>query len=132
MRQKKTIIQITAQQFDRRRLELGFSCAALATRTGLSLRTVQRVLGGEESDPAFSTVVALGNALGIAVRFDDKADVRKLRRRQAERKASHVLALVQGTSALEAQGLSPKAMRDVHERTVNELLAGSNKRLWAD
>jgi len=117
--------------FDARRKRLGLSCSALAGRTGLSLRTVQRVLSGKEMDPGFSTVAALAGELGVAVRFEED-DVHALRRQQAEKKADRILAMVQGTSALESQAVSQETMRDLRERTINELLAGSNRKLWAD
>jgi transcriptional regulator with XRE-family HTH domain len=117
--------------FDQRRKRMGLSCAALAKRTGLSLRTVQRVLSGSEPDPGFSTVAKLARELGVALRFDED-DVHALRRKQAEKKAGQIIALVQGTSALESQALSSEALRDLRERTINELLAGSNRKLWGD
>ena len=120
-----------SRRFDRRRQDLGLSCAALAHRTGLSLRTVQRVLSGNEKDPGFSTVASLANALGVSMRFDED-DLHEVRRKQAERKAERIVALVQGTSALEAQALSQQSMRDLKERTVHELLAGSSRKLWAE
>jgi len=49
-----------------------------------------------------------------------------------KKKPSAFVAMVQGTSALESQAVSPETMRDLRERTINELLAGSNRKLWAD
>ena len=92
---------------------------------------MQRVLSGKEMDPGFSTVAALAGELGVAVRFEED-DVHALRRQQAEKKADRILAMVQGTSALESQAVSQETMRDLRERTINELLAGSNRKLWAD
>jgi hypothetical protein len=93
---------------------------------------VQRILSGEETNPGFSTVAGLARELGVGVRFDDEVDVRTIRRRQAERKAERLLAIVQGSSALEAQALSRETIRDLREKTINELLAGSDRKLWAD
>ncbi len=116
---------------ERQRLELGLSCAAVAKRARLSLRTVQRVLSGEDGDPGIGTVVAIGEALGVKLRLEaESAEV--VRRRAAEEKASRLLSMVQGTAALEVQAVSEETMRVLRERTVNELLAGSPRRLWAD
>jgi transcriptional regulator with XRE-family HTH domain len=126
------VIQPMSKRLNERRERLGISCSVLARRTGISLRSVQRILSGEETNPGFSTVAGLARELGVGVRFDDEVDVRTIRRRQAERKAERLLAIVQGSSALEAQALSRETIRDLREKTINELLAGSDRKLWAD
>jgi transcriptional regulator with XRE-family HTH domain len=126
------VIQPISRRLNERRERLGISCSVLARRVGVSLRSVQRILSGEELNPGFSTVAKLAGELGVSVRFDDEVDVRTFRRRQAERKAERILAIVQGSSALEAQGLSRETLRDLREKTINELLAGSPRKLWAD
>jgi transcriptional regulator with XRE-family HTH domain len=119
-------------RLNQRRRSLGISCAVLARRTGVSLRTIQRILSGEELNPGFSTVASLAHELGIGLRFDDEVDVHKIRRRQAEQKARRLLALVQGNAALEAQAVSSRTMNDLRKQTINELLAGPPRKLWAD
>lgn len=120
-----------AATLDQRRWELGLTCSAVATRSGLGLRTVQCVLSGRESDPGLQTVCAIARELGASVTLQGD-DVNDVRRRQAEKKATKLLALVQGTSALEGQALDRKAIASMRERTVRDLLAGSPRRLWAD
>jgi len=124
--------QPISRRLNDRREKLGISCSVLAKRAGMSLRSVQRILSGEETNPGFQTVTSLARELGVGIRLDDEMDVRAVRQRQAEQKAERILAIVQGTSALEAQAVSPQTMRDLHEKTVHELLAGSPRRLWAD
>ncbi len=119
-------------RLNQRRESLGISCAVLARRVGISLRTVQRILSREENNPGFATVIALAREPGISVHLQDHVDPRIVRRRQAERKAARLLAIVQGTSALEAQGLDDQTLRDLREKTIHELLAGSDRKLWAD
>ena len=126
------VIQPMSKRFNERRERLGISCSVLAKRTGMSLRSIQRILSGEETNPGFSTVASLARELGVGVRFDEEVDVRTIRRRQAERKAERILAIVQGSSALEAQAMARETIRDLREKTINELLAGSDRRLWAD
>ena len=115
-----------------RRQKLGISCAVLARRVGVSLRTVQRILSGEEDNPGLATVTAMARELGVGVRLEEEVDARTIRRRQAERKAERILAIVQGTSALEVQGMEEDTRLDLREQTINELLAGSDRKLWAD
>ena len=117
-------------RLNNRRKKLGLSCAALAGRTGLSLRTVQRIMSGEEGDPGFSTVASLCEAMGMRLEFGE-IDVAGLRRKQAEQKADRIVAMVQGTSGLESQALAKRTLRDLREKTVIQLLAGSNHKLWA-
>ena len=126
------VIQPMSRRLNERREKLGISCSVLAKRVGISLRGVQRILSGEEKNPGFTTVASLARELGVGVRFDDEVDVRTIRRRQAERKAERILAIVQGSSALEAQALSRQTVRDLREKTIHELLAGSPRKLWAD
>ena len=125
------IAQNLSTRLNQRRQDVGVTFALLAQRTGLSLRTVQRVLSGEENDPGFGTVVSIAEALGVSLRFEAD-DPDEFRRKRAEQKADQVLALVQGTSALEAQALSDESKRRLKERTVHELLAGPRRKLWAD
>jgi len=125
-------IQSISKRLNERRQRLGISCSVLAKRTGISLRSVQRILSGEETNPGFTTVASLAHVLGVGVRFNDEVDVRTIRRRQAERKAERILAIVQGSSALEAQALSRETIRDLREKTIHELLAGSPRKLWAE
>jgi transcriptional regulator with XRE-family HTH domain len=119
-------------RLNERRERLGISCAVLARRVGVSLRSVQRILSGEEDNPGFATMAALARELGVGIGLEEEVDARTIRRRQAERKAERILAIVQGTSGLEAQGMEEETRRDLREQTINELLAGSNRKLWAD
>jgi len=123
---------IMSRRLNERRERLGISCSVLARRVGISLRSVQRILSGEEMNPGFSTVASLARELGIGVHFNDEVDVRTVRRRQAERKAERILAMVLGSSALEAQGIADETIQDMREKTIHELLAGSDRKLWAD
>ena len=125
-------IQAISQQLNERRRDLGMSCASLSNRTGLSLRTVQRVLSGGEEDPGFATVMAIADALGVSVRLDEDQDINAVRLRQAEQKAERLVSLVRGTSALEAQPVDPQTAKTLRDRTVKELLSGSSRKLWAE
>jgi transcriptional regulator with XRE-family HTH domain len=126
-----TLVSTIPSTLDARRKKLGVSCASLAEQTGLSLRTIQRLFSGQESDPGLSTVCVVAEALGMELRLEASRDPQAFRLEQASRKADRLVAMVQGTSALESQGIGPEALRELHQRTVNELLAGSNRRLWA-
>jgi hypothetical protein len=118
-------------QFNARREQLGMSCAVIAARSSLSLRTVQRVLSGEETDPGFLTVTSMASALGLSMRFEGE-DVDTMQKRRAEEKANQIVGMLQGSFALEAQALPEDVLKSMKDKTMRELLAGSRRRLWAE
>ncbi len=121
-----------ANQLEERRKQLGLSCAAVAHRAGLGLRTVQRALSADAIVPEFSTLNAIAQAMGASVEVELKGpDVEQLKEQQAQRKARQLVSLMQGTSALEAQGISKRDLARVTKQTARKLLAGSTRKLWA-
>jgi transcriptional regulator with XRE-family HTH domain len=108
------------------------SCAMLAKKTGLSMTTVQRVLSGNHLNASFANVVAIAEALGVGLRFVQKARIKRLREEQARQKAKRIVGLVQGTAGLEGQAVDAVAVDEMVDRTIHELLAGSNRKLWGE
>ncbi len=116
---------------DRRRNQLGVTYQALAERSGVSLPTVSRILGGGQQSANLSTVLAIARVLGVRLNFDAESDVDDLLERQARQKAERLVGMVQGSSALEGQGLDEATRERMVRRTVHELRAGSKRKLWA-
>jgi hypothetical protein len=58
-------------------------------------------------------------------------DPDQFRRAQARAKAEQIARMVQGTSALEGQAVDGVDYQRLIERTTNDLLRGSRKRLWS-
>ena len=116
---------------DRRRYQLGVTYQALAERSGVSLATVRRILGGGQQSASLSTVLAIARVLGVRLSFDAESDVDDLLERQARQKAERLVGMVQGSSALEGQGLDEDTRERMVRRTVHELRAGSKRKLWA-
>jgi len=114
----------------RRRRDLGMPYDELARRCGVSISTLKRVLGGEATG-SFSTVSAIADALGVHLGAEHAEDVAAMRQRQARAKARTLVALVQGTSALEGQAVATKDIELMEQRTAAELLSGPARRLWA-
>jgi transcriptional regulator with XRE-family HTH domain len=106
--------------------------ALLSKRSGVSCPTVQRVLSGKHAEASFANIVAIAESLGLSLRLDSTADVRDLKREQAERKAKKLVSFVQGTSGLEGQAVDQKAVESMVEQTTHELLAGSKRKLWSE
>ncbi len=118
---------------DGRRKELGMSMRILAQRSGLGMRTVQRVLSGNEPNPTINTVLSIAQALRVELQPRPRKIVsaRLVRREQAERKATELASMVQGTSALEAQAVPKEALLEIREEIADKLAAGSRRQLWS-
>lgn len=108
---------------------MGF--AALAERSGVPEPTVKRILGGGLASASFGSVVAIAEALGLAVGVVETSSEEFCRRRARE-KARRIARLVQGTSALESQAIDEREYERLVERSFHELMAGPKRRLWAE
>jgi transcriptional regulator with XRE-family HTH domain len=123
---------VLLSDLDKRRRELGLSYDLLSKRCGVSRPTVQRILSGRHPTASFSNVIAIAEALGLALRFGSQVAVPKMKREQARKKARKLVALVQGTSGLEGQAVDRESLDAMVEQTTHELLAGSKRKLWGD
>ncbi|MFC1610479.1 helix-turn-helix domain-containing protein [Myxococcota bacterium] len=113
----------------RRRDELGLTNVGLARLTGLGLATVQRALS--DGNARLGTLTRIADALGVDLVATERVPITRLREGQARRKARELVGLVQGSSALEAQAVGNAETEAMIERTVRDLLRGSNRALWA-
>lgn len=124
-------IQSPTSHLDARRRELRMTIPQLARRSGISTATVARVLRGEPT-VAMGHVCAVADALGLQVEVRPRLSVNALVRQAAKAKARRAAALVQATSALEAQGLTKRQFDAMVDRTSRELRATGGKTLWAE
>ena len=120
------------EKLETRRRELGISQAALADRSGVSLPTVHRILTGNGSSASMDNILAITQVLGLDLEAVPRMDAQEILEQQARKKAEKLVRMVQGTSALEAQGVSARQIGQMITKTVRELLAGSRRRLWAE
>lgn len=127
-----TFLRELGRFLDQRRRDLGVTYTVLAERSGISLATVRRVLRGEQDDTTLSTVLAISRVLGVRLGFEADADVEDLLDQLAQQKARRLVGLVQGSAALEGQGLDDVTRERMVRRTVHELRAGSKRKLWAE
>jgi hypothetical protein len=101
----------------------------LSKLSGLGVRTVNRFLAGE--DVKLSTVERLTNLLGLDFAGNEVVTFTQLQKRQAKEKALFMVALVQGTSSLEMQGLEKSSIAIMLKSMEKEFLTGSYRnRLW--
>ena len=126
------------ERLDRRRIRLGMPKSHAARRAGLSIATVNRLLSAKEKRPGIDSVSALARVLGLEVILGSQQRIRAVesavsfRERQARAKAKRLVGIVQGSMALEAEGVSADVLSEMERETVHELLAGPARRLWGD
>lgn len=113
-----------------RRKALGMSIRILATRCGLSVATVQRVLGGKASERA-ETVFVIASVLGMAIELRSIKGVASLRREVAAHKAHTIVNSAQGSFALEGQSVPEAEKHKIEGMMAKKLLNGPNIRLWS-
>ncbi len=106
----------------------GMTYPVLANRSGVPIPTLKRIFADNSAKASLANVLAIAEALGMSMGLNETIDVRMA---QARKKARRVVGMVQGTSALESQALDEEQIKQMIERTVHELLAGSNRKLWA-
>lgn len=108
------------------------SMKALAERSGVGLRTVQRVLSKREPNARLDTVLRIADALNVELRFKEAGSAQSIRKIAATRKAARLASMVQGTSALESQAIPRSDLRDIEADIAASLLTGSSRHLWAE
>lgn len=114
---------------DDRRRQLGMTYSALAERSGVSMPTVKRVLGGGNEKASFQTIVRIAEAMGMVVSGSVERDAQELRQEQARDKARKYVDMLQGTSALEGQAVNEQTLKATFDDFVHELL-NSDRKLW--
>lgn len=119
------------QKMNIQKKELGISNAVIADKSGVSEPTVARILSGKNPSAHFDHVLAIANILGVDINVRGAQDPTIMKREQAKKKAEKIMKLVRGNSALEATETSREAYQRMLNKTVEELMAGSKRALWA-
>ena len=113
-----------------RRKALGISRRVVAERAGLGLATVERALLGH-AGVGLPAVVAIAQALGADLGIIRAPSPAVTKRRQAAEKARKLVALAQGTAALESQAVDLNTVNREERHLTARLLSGPALRLWA-
>lgn len=117
------------QQITIRKEELGITIENLAKLSGVGTRTINRLLKNE--DVKLSTVEAVTNLLGLDFAGNEQIPLQELEKQRAREKALYLASIVQGTSALEMQGLEDESINKIVSMYENEFLYGNYKTtLW--
>jgi len=117
------------QKVKSRKETLGITIENLAKLSHIGVRTVNRFLSGE--DVKLSTVESITNLLGLDFAGNKTISLDELNKQRATQKAILMASLVQGTSALEMQGLEEESLKNMIDKFKEEFLTGSyQNRLW--
>ncbi len=117
------------QQIIARKQQIGITVENLAKLSGIGVRTVNRLLKNE--DVKLSTIEAVTNLLGLDFAGNEQIPLKELEKQRAKEKALYLASIVQGTSALEMQGLEDEVITKIISMYENEFLYGDYKdTLW--
>ena len=112
-----------------RKQKLHITIDNLAKLSGVSVRTVNRVLNNE--DVKLSTIELLTNFLGLDFAGNEQMSLQELKQQRAHQKALFLASLVQSTSALEMQGLDRENLNNIISMYEKEFLVGAySDTLW--
>ncbi len=117
------------QKVKARKETLGITIENLAKLSHNGVRTVNRFLSG--ADVKLSTVESITNTLGLDFAGNKTISLNELKKQRATQKAIFMASLVQGTSALEMQGLEEDSLNIMIDKFKEEFLTGSYRNsLW--
>lgn len=112
-----------------RKKQINITAENLAIFSGVSVRTINRLLKNE--DVKLSTVENVTNFLGLDFAGNELVSLSNLKRQRAHEKAIFLASIVQATSALEMQGLEDASLNKIIASYEKEFLTGSYKNtLW--
>ena len=112
-----------------RKEQLGITIENLARLSGVGVRTINRLLKNE--DVKLSTIEHVTNFLGLDFAGNEQLSIKELKKQRAHEKALFLASIVQGTSALEMQGLEDDTLNTIIASYEKEFLNGSYQdTLW--
>jgi transcriptional regulator with XRE-family HTH domain len=117
------------EQIIARKEQLNITVENLAKLSGVGVRTINRLLKNE--DVKLSTVEHVTNFLGLDFAGNEQVTLSTLKKNRAHEKALFLASIVQGTSALEMQGLEEDSLNSIIASYEKEFLTGNYQdTLW--
>jgi transcriptional regulator with XRE-family HTH domain len=117
------------KQIIARKEQLHITVDNLAKLSGVGVRTINRLLKNE--DVKLSTIESVTNFLGLDFAGNEQVSLRELAKNRAHEKAIFLASIVQGTSALEMQGLEDDSLNKIIASYEKEFLSGNYQdTLW--
>ncbi len=118
------------EALDKQRRALKMPLHILAERAQLSRATVCRILKEKRTSSSLESVMALASVLEAELEFRIQ-NQEKLVEEQIQKRAKRIVRMVQGTMALEGQGITdPNHMDQLVETAAREIRAKPRKQLW--
>ncbi|MDF1884334.1 helix-turn-helix transcriptional regulator [Sulfurimonas sp. SAG-AH-194-C21] len=112
-----------------RKEQLHITVENLAKLSGVGVRTINRLLKNE--DVKLSTIESVTNFLGLDFAGNEQVSLTELSKHRAHEKALFLASIVQGTSALEMQGLEDDSLNSIIASYEKEFLSGNYQdTLW--
>lgn len=118
------------EALDKQRRALKIPLPILAERAKLSRATVCRILKEKRTSSSLESVLAVARVLGgeIELRIQDPELIIE---QQIRKRAKKIAQMVQGTMALEGQGITdPNHLDQLVETAAKEIRAKPRKQLW--
>jgi hypothetical protein len=127
-------VQQWLELLDKQRRMLKMPLDIVAERANLSLATVNRILKKKRTSSSIENVFAIASVLGAEIGADGALriqDPEKMVEQQIQKEAKKIVRMVQGTMALEAQGITDSSFLDqLVETAAQELRRKPRKKLW--
>ena len=125
-----TYVHELFEVLDKQRRALRMPLAVLAERAHVSRATVCRILDKKEASSRLKNVLAIARVLGVDLKVDLQ-DPEGLIEKQVLKLAKKIVRMVQGTMALESQGITDADFIDhLVETAAKEIRAKPCKKLW--
>ncbi len=123
-------VQTWLDALDKQRRALKMPLDVLAERAHLSRATVCRILKEKRTSSSLQSVLAVAGVLGAEVELRLR-DPEELVEQQVQERAQKIARMVQGTMALESQGLTdPRHLDQLVEVAAREIRAKPRRQLW--
>ncbi len=121
--------QNISNQMNDQREAMGLSISALARLSGLNRNTVGRAMRSPAHE-RFSTLLAIGNVLGVSIGVTRQRTFTAVREARAKYKATKLVEMAQGNFALEGQAVNEEEEKRIIKKVTELILSGKNIRLW--
>jgi hypothetical protein len=118
------------EALDKQRRALKMPLQVLAQLARVSRATVCRVLQERKTSSSLESVLAIARVLGAVVEVRVQ-DPEKLIEEEVQKRAKKIVRMVQGTMALESQGITdPNYLDQLVETAAKEIRAKPRKQVW--
>lgn len=125
-------MQTIGDQIRTIRKALGMTQTQLAARSGLTQSMIAGIETGERNNPSFTTIHKLAEALNcdFISQVSPKKDIPVFLEEQSDYLARKIVAISSGSSTIELQPPSPKAVKEQILEIKKDLLGKHKSALW--